>query len=73
MLGRGKILDDACEKARGGVGAVERGRDGILERIATGFSMAADLEDKSGVWKEIVSAMCASFIGQMIGVYWAND
>jgi len=27
--------------------------------------MAADLEDKSGVWKEIVSAMCASFIGQM--------
>jgi len=35
--------------------------------------MAADLEDKSGVWKEIVSAMCASFIGQMTGVYWAND
>lgn len=54
MLGRGKILDDACEKARGGV---ERGRDGILERIMTGFSMAADLEDKSGIWKEIVGAM----------------
>jgi len=35
--------------------------------------MAADLDDKSGVWKEIVSAMCASFIGQMTGVYWAND
>ena len=63
------ILDDACEKARGGVGGVERGRDGILERIMTGFSMAADLEDKSGLWKEIVSAMCASFIGQMTGLY----